>query len=43
LLWFVVRRLGAAIATLVVVSALVFSGTEVLPGDAAGAVLGRAA
>ena len=38
---FVVRRVAAAIATLVIVSILVFVGTEVLPGDAAGAVLGR--
>jgi peptide/nickel transport system permease protein len=38
---FVARRVLAAIATLLVVSALVFLGTEVLPGDAAGAVLGR--
>jgi peptide/nickel transport system permease protein len=43
LLWFVVRRLAAAVATLFVVSILVFAGTEVLPGDAAGAVLGRTA
>jgi peptide/nickel transport system permease protein len=38
-----VRRLVAAVATLVVVSILVFAGTEVLPGDAASAVLGRTA
>lgn len=38
---FVARRVAAAIATLVIVSILVFVGTEVLPGDAAGAVLGR--
>lgn len=43
LLWFVVKRLAAAIATLLVVSILVFVGTEVLPGNAAGAVLGRTA
>ncbi|MDQ3866610.1 MAG: ABC transporter permease [Actinomycetota bacterium] len=40
---FVVRRLVAALATLFVVSILVFAGTEVLPGDAASAVLGRTA
>jgi peptide/nickel transport system permease protein len=40
---FVVRRVAAGIATLLVVSALVFAATEVLPGDAAGAVLGRSA
>jgi peptide/nickel transport system permease protein len=43
LTWFIVRRLAAAVATLFVVSILVFAGTEVLPGDAASAVLGRTA
>ena len=43
LLLFLARRLAAAVATLVIVSILVFVGTEVLPGDAAGAVLGRSA
>src|SRR2546430_1848133 len=38
---FVVRRIGAGLLTLLVVSALIFAGTEVLPGDAASAVLGR--
>ncbi|HZJ50811.1 MAG TPA: ABC transporter permease, partial [Actinomycetota bacterium] len=42
-LLFVARRVVAAAATLVIVSILVFMGTEVLPGDAAGAVLGRSA
>ncbi|HUG66097.1 MAG TPA: ABC transporter permease [Gaiellaceae bacterium] len=37
------RRIAAGAATLVVVSALVFVGTEMLPGDAASAVLGRTA
>jgi peptide/nickel transport system permease protein len=36
-----VRRVAAGILTLLVVSVLVFVGTEVLPGDAAGAILGR--
>ena len=40
---FVVRRVLAGVATLLVVSILVFWGTEVLPGDAASAVLGRTA
>ena len=40
---FLVRRVAAAIGTLLVVSVLVFAGTEVLPGDAASAVLGRSA
>jgi peptide/nickel transport system permease protein len=43
LLRFVLRRLAAGIATLFVVSILIFVGTEVLPGDAASAVLGRTA
>jgi peptide/nickel transport system permease protein len=41
LAWFVVKRLAAAVATLFVVSILVFAGTEVLPGDPASAILGR--
>jgi peptide/nickel transport system permease protein len=40
---FLVRRLAAALGTLLVVSMLVFTGTEVLPGDAASAVLGKTA
>src|SRR6266508_1425488 len=43
LLWFVVRRLAAGAVLLVVVSVLVFAATNVLPGDAASAVLGRQA
>ena len=43
LAWFLARRVAAALATLFVVSILIFAGTEVLPGDAAGAVLGRTA
>lgn len=38
---FVVKRLAAAILVLLAVSILVFYGTEVLPGNAASAVLGR--
>lgn len=37
------RRVGAGLLTLLVVSMLVFAGTEILPGDAAGAVLGKTA
>lgn len=37
------RRVLAGLATLLAVSVLVFWGTEVLPGDAASAVLGRTA
>src|SRR5262245_44727091 len=38
-----VRRILAGLLTLLVVSALVFVGTELLPGDTASAVLGRTA
>jgi len=41
LVFFVVRRVAAGLATLVVVSILLFVGTNVLPGDVASAVLGR--
>ena len=40
LAWFVVKRVGAALLTLIAVSILVFAGTELL-GDAASAILGR--
>jgi peptide/nickel transport system permease protein len=40
---FLLRRTAAAVATLLAVSMLVFAGTEVLPGDAASAVLGKTA
>jgi peptide/nickel transport system permease protein len=40
---FLLRRAAAAVGTLLVVSMLVFAGTEVLPGDAASAVLGKTA
>jgi peptide/nickel transport system permease protein len=43
LLRFTVRRVAAGVLTLLVVSVLVFAGTELLPGDAAGAVLGKTA
>jgi peptide/nickel transport system permease protein len=41
LLAYVLRRLAAALGLLLIVSILIFLGTEVLPGDAATAVLGR--
>lgn len=41
LLWYVLRRIGAGLITLFVVSILVFAGTEALSGNAAEAVLGR--
>jgi peptide/nickel transport system permease protein len=40
---FVGRRLAGSAAALLAVSILLFVGTEVLPGDAAGAVLGKSA
>jgi peptide/nickel transport system permease protein len=39
--WFVVRRIGAAVLTLIVVSMLIFAATNILPGNAARAVLGQ--
>jgi len=43
-MWLVVlRRLGLGIITLWVVSVLVFTGTEILPGDVAEAILGQSA
>src|SRR5207302_1647531 len=38
---FVARRIAAGVATLFVVSMLLFAGTSILPGDVASAVLGR--
>jgi peptide/nickel transport system permease protein len=40
---YVLRRFGAGILTLWVVSILIFIGTEVIPGDVATAMLGRSA
>lgn len=40
---FVLRRVGVALASLVAVSWIIFLGIELLPGDAAEALLGRAA
>jgi peptide/nickel transport system permease protein len=42
-LGYALRRLGAGIITLWVVSVLVFAGTEMLSGDAASAILGQTA
>lgn len=43
LLAFTLRRIGAGIVTLLVVSMLVFAACQVLPGDAASVILGRQA
>lgn len=40
---FIARRLAAALVLLVVLSILIFLGLEALPGDAAQAILGKAA
>ena len=40
---YLLRRVGAGILTLWVVSILIFIGTEVVPGDVATAILGRSA
>ena len=37
----VVSRIGAGVITLLVVSVVVFAATQVLPGNAAYAILGR--
>ena len=38
---FVVKRIGAGLLTLLVVSMLIFAGTNLLPGNAARAILGQ--
>ena len=43
LLWFVVRRVLLALVTILVVSIVIFAATELLPGNAARAILGRGA
>ncbi len=43
LLRLVAQRLALGAGTLLVVSALIFAGTEILPGDVAQAILGQAA
>jgi peptide/nickel transport system permease protein len=43
LLWFVVRRLLLAVVTILVVSIVIFAATQLLPGNAARAILGRSA
>lgn len=39
----IVRRLGLGLLTLLVVSAIIFATTEILPGDVATAILGQSA
>ncbi|MEM8595512.1 MAG: ABC transporter permease [Pseudomonadota bacterium] len=39
----ILRRIGLGLVTLLVVSLIVFAGTEILPGDVAQAVLGQGA
>ena len=39
----VLQRIGIGFITLLVVSVLVFAGTEILPGDVAQIVLGQSA
>jgi peptide/nickel transport system permease protein len=43
LLAFLVRRIAVGVVLVFLVSVLIFAGTEVLPGDAAQAILGRTA
>lgn len=42
-LWFVARRVAAGLATLLVVSLLTFAALQLIPGNVASVVLGRAA
>jgi peptide/nickel transport system permease protein len=42
-LWFVVRRVAAGVLTLLVVSFLTFAALQLIPGNVASVVLGRAA
>ena len=39
----IARRLALGIVTLLVVSVLIFAGTQILPGDVATAILGQSA
>jgi peptide/nickel transport system permease protein len=39
--WFILRRVLLGIATLAIISLIVFGATQALPGDAARAILGR--
>lgn len=39
----ILRRLGIGVVTLIVVSVLMFAGTEILPGDVAEIMLGQEA
>ena len=39
----ILKRIGIGFATLLVVSVLVFAGTEILPGDVAQIILGQSA
>lgn len=43
LAWLIVKRIGLGLVTMLVVSLIVFAGTEILPGDVAQAVLGQGA
>lgn len=42
-IWLILGRLGAAVLTLLIVSAVVFIATDMLPGDTAQILLGQAA
>jgi peptide/nickel transport system permease protein len=42
-IWHVLRRIGASLATVFVISLIIFIGVELLPGDVADAVLGQSA
>jgi peptide/nickel transport system permease protein len=43
MIWLVLQRISLGLLTVVLVSVLIFAGTEILPGDVATAVLGQSA
>jgi peptide/nickel transport system permease protein len=43
MIWLVIQRISLGLLTVVLVSVLIFAGTEILPGDVATAVLGQSA
>lgn len=42
-IWHVLKRIGASLATIFVISLIIFIGVELLPGDVADTVLGQSA
>jgi peptide/nickel transport system permease protein len=42
-IWHILKRIGASLATIFVISLIIFIGVELLPGDVADALLGQSA